>query len=115
MKDTLKTIVICIIVFFGSAFAIMSFNEDVAIDELFQKIYQLVEGGEHDGFGILECAYGIGVALRITVFFNHFGNSKNGQPTPIELKMQQYDDDISTYLQSKNKSSSGKKQQRGKS
>lgn len=104
VKENIKTVLICIIVLFGSAFAIMSFNEDVAVGDLFQKIYKLVEGSEHSGFGILELTYGIGIVIGITVFFNSFNKKKkNSEPTPIELKMQQYDDDVQTYLQSKNK------------
>lgn len=67
-KENTKTVLICIIVLFGSAFAIMSFNEDVGVGDLFQKIYKLVEGREHTGFGILELTYGIGIAIGITVF-----------------------------------------------
>lgn len=99
MKN-LKMCIVCVIVFLGAAFAIMSFNEDVAVGELFQKIYIIIEGKNHQGFGVLECTYGIGIALGITVFFNCFSKRQiNADPTPIELKMQQYDDDINTYKQ----------------
>lgn len=102
MKDNIKTIVVSIIVFLGSAFAIMSFNEDVAVRDLFQKIYMIIEGSEHDGFGILEFTYGLGIAIGITVFYNHFGSKKSkGEPTPIEIKMKQYEDDVEDYMQSK--------------
>lgn len=85
MKDKMKTICISIIVAFGAAFAIMSFNEDVAVEELFQKIYMLVEGSEHSGFGVLEFMYGIGIALGITVFFNSLGRKKkNAEPTELQ-------------------------------
>ncbi len=99
MKN-LKMCIVCIIVFFGAAFAIMSFNEDVAVGELFARIYMIVLGKEHSGFGVLECSYGIGIVLGITVFYNCFNKkNKNAEPTPIELKMQQYEDDINTYRQ----------------
>ena len=102
MKEKILTLIVSLIVLFGSAFAIMSFNEDVAVESLFQKLYILINGKEHEGFGIIECTYGIGVALGITIFFNHFGRKNSDEPTPIELKMQQYDDDIEEYV-NKNK------------
>lgn len=102
MKDIWKTIFVCGIVLFGSSFAIMSFNADIAIEELFQKLYLIVAGKEHEGMGVLEYGYGIGVALGIIVFFNHFGGKKTkAEPTPIELKMQQYSEQIDDYMESR--------------
>lgn len=108
MKDSIKTILVSIIVFLGSSFAIMSFNEDVAVKDLFQKIYMIIEGSEHEGFGILEFTYGLGIALGITVFYNHLGSKKDkGEPTPIEIKMKQYEDDVEDYMQSNSNQSGG--------
>lgn len=108
MKDNIKTIIVSIIVFLGSAFALMSFNEDVAVKDLFQKIYMIIEGNEHEGFGVLECTYGLGIALGITVFYNHLGSKKGkGEPTPIEIKMKQYEDDVEDYMQSNSNKQSG--------
>lgn len=102
MKDNIKTIFVSILVFLGAAFALMSFNEDVAVKDLFQKVYMIIEGSEHEGFGILELTYGLGIALGITVFYNHFGSKKGrGEPTPLEIKMKQYEDDVEDYMQSK--------------
>jgi stage V sporulation protein AA len=102
VKDVWKTIFVCGIVLFGSAFAIMSFNVDVGVEDLFQKLYLIIAGKEHEGFGVLEGGYGIGVALGIVVFFNHFGGKKSkGEPTPIELKMQQYTEEVDDYMESR--------------
>lgn len=101
MKETIKTIAVSAIVFFGTAFAIMSFNEDVAVRDLFQKLYVIITGSEHEGLGILEISYGLGIALGITAFYNRLVNKKNGdnEPTPIEIKMKQYADDVNDYLE----------------
>ena len=100
MKEKIKTVIVCAIVFFGTAFAIMSFNEDVAVRSLFQKLYLLTTGREHEGFGVLEFSYGLGIALGITAFYNRLWNKKSGEnePTPIEIKMKQYADDVEDYL-----------------
>lgn len=101
----LKTIIVSLIILFGSAFAIMSFNEDVAVESLFQKLYSLINGKKHDGYGVLEFMYGVGIAIGILTFFNHFGNKKfAAEPTPIEIKMSQYEDDINSLVKSESES-----------
>ncbi|MBQ5445187.1 MAG: hypothetical protein IIT48_00720 [Lachnospiraceae bacterium] len=97
MKDRAKVVFVSLIIFFGTAFAIMSFNEDVAVQGLFEKIYMMITGTKHTGLGIIEISYGIGIALGITVFFNRLSDKKNNEPTPIELKMKQYEDQVNDY------------------
>ena len=43
-KDWLKTAGICLIVFFGGAFAIMTFNNDGSVSEIFRDVDRLVVG-----------------------------------------------------------------------
>lgn len=97
----LKTILVSLVILIGSSFAIMSFNEDVAVESLFQKLYSLINGSEHKGYGVLEFMYGVGIAAGIVTFFNHYGNKKmTKDPTPIELKMSQYEDDVNKMVKS---------------
>ena len=78
----LKTLFVCVIAFFGSAFAIMTFNNDASVSDVFKEIYRLVMGAESDGFTVLELSYTVGLALGIIVFFNHFAKIKiNTDPT----------------------------------
>lgn len=42
----LKTAVVTVIIFCGSAFSIMAFNNDVDVSKLFGQIYELVIGKE---------------------------------------------------------------------
>ena len=49
LLDKVKTVFLCIIVFFGSAFSIMAFNNDVSIVEIFGQFYQQVMGKEQAG------------------------------------------------------------------
>lgn len=91
----LKTIGVCIVSFFGAAFAIMTFNNDVSITQVFQEIYRLVMGTESSGFTMLEASYSVGLALGVIVFFNHFASKKlNTDPTPIEVEMRLYEENI---------------------
>ena len=100
VHENLKLIFICFIVFFGAGFAIMTFNEDVSVTELFEKINMLV-GETEIGLKTIQLTYGLGMAIGITTFYNHFGKKrKKNEPTPIELKMKQYENDIKEYMTS---------------
>ncbi len=95
----IKVIAVLVITFFGSAFAIMSFSNDVGTADLFQQIYQLLSGEESNGFTILEVTYSIGLVIGILVFFNHLGAKKfTADPTPMEVEMRLYENDIQTTL-----------------
>ena len=95
----MKTIFVCIVCFFGAAFAIMTFNNDVDVPALFSDLYQLVTGKESSGFTILEASYSFGLSAGIIVFFNHFAKWKlNADPTPLEVEMRAYEEDISRTL-----------------
>lgn len=95
----LKTIFVCIVCFCGASFAIMTFNNDASVADVFKEIYKLVMKEESSGFTILELSYSIGLALGIIVFFNHFAKYKiNTDPTPLEVEMRLYEDNISKTL-----------------
>lgn len=95
----LKTAVVVILVFCGSAFSIMAFHNDVSITKLFSQIYLALTGVESDGYTILEVSYSIGIIIGILVFFNHFGKKRfTVDPTPLEVQMRLYENDIQTTL-----------------
>lgn len=93
--NAVKTVVLCVVIFFGAAFTIMAFNNDISVTELFSKFYQQVMGRESGGVTELEICYSIGLALGITIFFNHVGKKKiTPDPTPIQVEMRKYEEDI---------------------
>lgn len=95
----IKTIFVCAVCFCGAAFAIMTFNNDVSVTDVFKEVYLLITGTESDGFTILEVSYSIGLAVGIIAFFNHFAKWKlNTDPTPLEVEMRLYEDNISKTL-----------------
>lgn len=97
--DILKVIFISLTSFFGAAFSIMTFNTDVDVGTLFKQIYQQVTGNISSGFTILEISYSIGLAAGVLFFFNHFGRKKfSADPTPMQVQMRQYEDDVNTTL-----------------
>ena len=91
----LKIAILSLVMFFGGAFTIMSFNNDIGITELFGKFYVQVMGKESGGFTELEISYCIGLSIGILVFFNHFGKKKiTPDPTPIQVQLRKYEQDV---------------------
>ena len=99
-SEVIKTSILCILIFFGAAFTIMAFNNDISVTELFQKLYYQVMGKESSGITELEICYSIGLPIGVIIFFNHFGNSKiTNDPTPIQVEMRKYEKDVDdTYI-----------------
>ena len=97
--DWLKTAAVCLIVFFGAAFAIMTFNNDGSVAEIFKDVYYLTMNEESDGITVLEIGYSIGLLAGVLIFFNHFGKRKlTTDPTPIEVQMRIYEDEVDTAI-----------------
>lgn len=90
-KNAAKIVMVCVLVFFGSAFTIMAFNNDISITGVFEHFYSQILGKEKPVFSELELFYSIGLAVGIVVFFNHIGNKKlSDDVTPIEVEMNKH-------------------------
>lgn len=93
----IKVAVLCVILFFGSAFTIMTFIEDVAVTDVFDRLYHNVTGVKPEGITPLEVCFCIGLAVGIMIFYNHAGNKKvTDDPTPIQVAMRKYEQDVDT-------------------
>nr|MCR5755907.1 stage V sporulation protein AA [Acetatifactor sp.] len=94
-----KITLVCLISFFGTAFTIMAYHNDIGINEIFAEIYRIVMGREAEGINVLEISYSIGLALGIVLFFNHVGGRRiTKDPTPIEVAMRNYEEDVNKSL-----------------
>ncbi|MCI8836928.1 MAG: stage V sporulation protein AA [Hungatella sp.] len=107
--EWIKTMFVCVICFSGASFAIMTFNNDASVTDVFREIYRMVLGHEGQGFSVLELSYSVGLALGVILFFNHFCAWKvNTDPTPLEVEMRLYEDNISkTVIQNDGRKESG--------
>ena len=77
----------------------MTFNTDVDVGTLIQKIYFQVTGKISSGFTILEISYSIGLAIGVLFFLNHFSHLKfSADPTPMQVQMRKYEDDVNTTI-----------------
>ncbi len=95
----LKAAFVCLVSFFGTAFTIMAYHNDVGINEVFTGIHKLVTGSEPQGLNVLEVSYSLGLGIGIIVFFNHVGGRRlTKDPTPIEVAMRNYEEDVDKTL-----------------
>lgn len=99
--DIIKTVVLCIVIFFGAAFTIMTFNNDVAVADVFSQLYYQVTGQESNGVTEIEVFYAIGMPIGIMIFYNHIGKKKvTHDPTPIQVEMRKYEQDVdNTFIE----------------
>jgi len=93
--EKIKLGIVAIIVFFGSAFTIMTFHNDIGIEDVFARFYVQLMGVEKPMITELEISYSIGLAVGIIVFFNHFSKRRlSKDPTPIEVEIKKYNQDL---------------------
>ncbi|MCM1119152.1 MAG: stage V sporulation protein AA [bacterium] len=94
-----KVALVCLVSFFGTGFTIIAFHNDVGINDVFTEIYRIAMGREPEGVNVLEVFYSLGLALGIIVFFNHIGGRRiTKDPTPIEVSMRNYEEDVNKAL-----------------
>lgn len=95
----IKVLLVCLVCFFGTAFTIMAFHNDIGITAVFSKFYENVTGQPSKGFSALEISYTIGLAAGMCIFFNHIGGRRiTKDPTPIEVEMRIYEDEVNRAL-----------------
>lgn len=97
--EILKVLIVSLMVFFGAAFTIMTFNEDANVKVVFDTMFELIVGRKKSGTSILEISYSIGLPLGIIVFFNHFSKvTVSSDPTPLQVQMRLYEEDLDKTL-----------------
>jgi stage V sporulation protein AA len=97
--EIMKVAFVAGVSFFGTAFTIMAFHNDIGIRDVFLQIASVLTGKEGKGVLVIEIAYAFGLAGGILVFFNHIGKRRlTHDPTPIEVSMRKYEDDVNHTL-----------------
>jgi stage V sporulation protein AA len=89
--EFLKVLLVCIILFFGSALAIMTFHNDASVPDVLKIVHTIFTGEETDRPVLLIISYAAGIAIGIMSFFNHFGRKKlTDDPTPVQVEFVAY-------------------------
>lgn len=88
-----------LLLFIGAALAIMNFHEDVSMREVHQRIYYIITGDIVEKPLLLQIPYSIGLGLGMILFFNHlFKKRINEEPSPLEVEMFNYQQDLDRYV-----------------
>lgn len=89
-----KAVFVSFIAFFGSAFTIMTFNEDVSVSKIFQKTYEFAFGKGAAPNGIIEISYSIGLTAGVLIFYNHMMRKHlESDLTPIQIEMRKFEEE----------------------
>lgn len=92
-------IVVWLILFVGAAFAIMNFHEDVSMRQMHERLYYMITGEHSKHPFIFQIPYSIGLGLGMILFFNHIFKKKfNDEPSPMEVEMFNYQQELDQYL-----------------
>ncbi|MCQ6273816.1 stage V sporulation protein AA [Bacillus sp. V3B] len=87
------------LLFFGSMLTIMNFHEDVSMQDVHQRIYTMITGKNEEKPLLFQIPYSIGLGLGMIIFFNHvFKKRLNEEPSPLEVEMFNYQQDLDQYV-----------------
>ncbi|KGP72178.1 stage V sporulation protein AA [Pontibacillus yanchengensis] len=91
--------VIWLLLFVGAAMAIMNFHYDVSMEEVQQKLHFLLTGEQKEHPLWIQIPYSLGLGLGMILFFNHlFKKRINEEPSPLEVEMHKYQQDLDQYI-----------------
>ena len=92
-------ILIWLLLFFGSAMAIMNFHDDVSMKSVQSKLYTIITGERTDKPLLFQVPYSLGLGLGMILFFNHiFKKRINEEPSPLEVEMFNYQQALDSYV-----------------
>lgn len=99
----LKSLLLLVIAFFGTAYSVMSYHGDVGSIDLINNLYVLFTANSKlalkNGplFGII--AFSVGLFIGMLIFFNHGIKIKNvDDPTPLQVQLRLYEKDVNECI-----------------
>ena len=94
--------VIWLLLFIGSAMAIVNFHYDVSMREVQQKLHFMLTGHDTAYPLWMQVPYSIGLGIGMILFFNHiFKKRFNEEPSPLEIEVFKYQQDLDNYVTTK--------------
>jgi stage V sporulation protein AA len=92
-------VLVWLILFIGSGLAIMNFHADVSMLDVHRRLYELITGRRIDHPYLLQIPYSIGIGVGMVIFFNHLFKKKfNEEPSPLEVEMFLYQQNLNQYV-----------------
>lgn len=91
--------IIWLLLFVGAGMTIMNFHVDVSMGEVHQKLFTLITGRIDDKPLLIQIPYSFGLGIGMILFFNHFFKKRfNEEPSPLEVEMFNYQQDLDRYV-----------------
>lgn len=91
----IKVFLVSLVSLFGAAFTIMTYDNDVGVNEVFNQVYTLFTGEIPKQTTILHLGYALGLPVGLIYFFNHIAYHRlSDDPTPLETQMRIYERDV---------------------
>ncbi|WP_286197979.1 stage V sporulation protein AA [Bacillus sp. ISL-34] len=88
-----------LLLFVGGGMTIMNFHVDVSMGEVHQKIFTIITGKVEDKPLLIQIPYSFGLGMGMILFFNHFFKKRfNEEPSPLEVEMFNYQQDLDSYV-----------------
>lgn len=92
-------VIVWLLLFFGSMLTIMNFHADVSMPEVMVKIVEMITGRRDEHPYWFQSMYSLGIGLGMILFFNHLFRKKwNEEPTPLELEMYLYQENLDQFV-----------------
>lgn len=88
-----------LLLFLGAVMTIMNFHVDVSMGEVHQKLFTIITGKVDEKPLLIQIPYSIGLGVGMILFFNHFFKKRfNEEPSPLEVEMFNYQQDLDQYV-----------------
>lgn len=77
----------------------MNFHDDVSMQSVQEKLYKIITGEAKQKPLLFQIPYSLGLGLGMILFFNHvFRKRINEEPSPLEVEMFNYQQDLDSYV-----------------
>lgn len=95
----LSFLAVWLLLFIGAIMTIMNFHVDVSMREVHQRLFTMITGRVDAKPLLIQVPYSIGLGVGMILFFNHFFKKRfNEEPSPLEVEMFNYQQDIDQYV-----------------
>lgn len=95
----LNFVAVWLLLFIGAVMTIMNFHVDVSMREVHQKLFTIITGKVDEKPLLIQIPYSLGLGLGMILFFNHFFKKRfNEEPSPLEVEMFNYQQDLDQYV-----------------
>ncbi len=92
-------VLVWLLLFFGAGLTIMNFHADVSMPEVHIRIVEMITGHRDEHPYLFQVAYSLGIGFGMILFFNHLFKKKwNEEPTPLEVEMYLYQENLNQYV-----------------